>query len=501
MAMAINTNIMSLNTQRALSQSNNSIATAMERLSSGLRINSAKDDAAGLAITNRFTSQVNGLNQAIRNANDGISLAQTAESAMQETTNLLQRMRTLAVQSANDINSSSDREALQDEVSQLIQEVDRIANTSSFGELKLLNGNFVSKKFQVGANANETIGVSIGSTQADDLGQRYSLAVAGLESNQVATGAATATHPFVAETLTFVVGGSSGTTTNVSVAAGSSAQDVADAISQQVTGVTAEARTEAELTFSGATNSSVYTLSINNVTVSFTADASATVAEVHTGLAAAINAESSLQNLSATGGSTLNIVDETGADIDIGYGATGDSLGSATIAIDSRNYGDTAGTTTTEAALAEGEESIVTGAIQLYTTDNSTSVNLDSDVGDIMSTTAADATFTDTGESVSTVNISTQSGANSALEVLDVAIAAIDAQRAALGAIQNRMESTIANLSSISENVSAARSRIQDADFASETAALTRAQILQQAGVAMLAQANAQPQTVLSLLQ
>ena len=237
------------------------------------------------------------------------------------------------------------------------------------------------------------------------------------------------------------------------------------------------------------------------MTVSFTADASATVAEVHTGLAAAINAESSLQNLSATGGSTLNIVDETGADIDIGYGATGDSLGSATIAIDSRNYGDTAGTTTTEAALAEGEESIVTGAIQLYTTDNSTSVNLDSDVGDIMSTTAADATFTDTGESVSTVNISTQSGANSALEVLDVAIAAIDAQRAALGAIQNRMESTIANLSSISENVSAARSRIQDADFASETAALTRAQILQQAGVAMLAQANAQPQTVLSLLQ
>ncbi len=489
---------MSLNTQRALGQSGSSIATAMERLSTGLRINSAKDDAAGLAISNRFTSQVNGLNQAIRNANDGISLAQTAESAMQETTNLLQRMRTLAVQSANDINSSSDRTALQSEVSQLIQEVDRIANTSSFGELKLLNGNFVSKKFQVGANANETIGVSIGSTQADDLGERYSLAVTGLESNQVATAAATPTHPFVAETLTFVVGS---TTSNVTVAAGSSAQDVADAISQQVSGVSAEARTEAELTFSGATNSSVYTLSINNVSVSYTADASATVAEIHTGLAAAINAESSLQSLAATGGATLNIVDETGADIDIGYGATGDSLGAATIAIDSRNYGDTAGTTTTEAAMAEGEASIVTGAIQLYTTNNSTNVNLDSDVGDIMSTTAADATFTDTGESVSTVDISTQSGANSALAVLDVAIAAIDAQRASLGAIQNRMESTIANLSSISENVSAARSRIKDADFAAETAALTRAQILQQAGVAMLAQANAQPQTVLSLLQ
>jgi len=498
MAMVINTNIMSLNSQRQLSQSGNSVATAMERLSSGLRINSAKDDAAGLAISNRMTSQVNGLNQAIRNANDGISLSQTAEGAMEETTNLLQRMRTLSIQSANSTNSASDRQALQDEVTQLVQEVDRIANTTKFGTKSLLNGNFVSQKFHVGANANETIGVSINSTQAADLGGRYSLAVTGLESNQVATGAATATHPFVAETLTFVVGS---TTTNVSVAAGSSAQDVADAVSQQVSGVAAEARTEANLTFSAATNSSVYTLSINNVNVSYTADGSATVAEIHTGLAAAISAESSLQGLSATGGAVLSIVDAVGADIDIGYGATGDSLGTAAILVDSRNFGDTAGTTTTEAALAEGEETIVTGAIQLYTTENSTTVNLDSDVGDIMSTTAADATFTDTGTSVATVDITSITGANAALAVLDVAISAIDSQRAALGAIQNRMESTIANLSSVSENVSAARSRIKDADFAAETAALTRSQILQQAGVAMLAQANAQPQNVLSLLQ
>ena len=498
MAMVINTNTMSLNSQRQLSQSNNSVATAMERLSSGLRINSAKDDAAGLAISNRFTSQVNCLNQAIRNANDGISLAQTAEGAMGETTNLLQRMRTLSIQSANSTNSASDRQALQDEVTQLVQEIDRIANTTTFGDRSLLNGNFVSQKFHVGANANETIGVSINSTKSADLGGRFSLAVAGLESNQVATGAATATHPFVAETLTFAVGS---TTTNVSVAAGSSAQDVADAVSQQVSGVSAEARTEANLTFSAATNSSVYTLSINNVNVSYTADASATVAEIHTGLAAAISSESSLQGLSATGGAELSIVDANGADIDIGYGATGDSLGAATILVDSRNFGDTAGTTTTEAALAEGEQTIVTGAIQLYTTNNSTTVNLDSDVGDIMSTTAADATFTDTGTSVATLDITSITGANAALAVIDVAIGAIDSQRAALGAIQNRMESTISNLSNISENVSAARSRIQDADFAAETANLTRAQILQQAGVAMLAQANAAPQNVLSLLE
>ncbi len=500
MAMVINTNIMSLNSQRQLSQSGNSVATAMERLSSGLRINSAKDDAAGLAISNRMTSQINGLNQAIRNANDGISLSQTAEGAMEETTNLLQRMRTLSIQSANSTNSASDRQALQDEVTQLVQEVDRIANTTKFGTRSLLNGNFVSQKFHVGANANETIGVSINSTKADDLGGRYSLSVTGLQSNQIAAAAATATHPFQAETLTFVVGGS--TTTNVSVSAGSSAQDNADAISQQVSGVSAEARTGAYVTFSGATDDSVYTLSINNVSVSYTADSSATVAEVHTGLAAAINAESALQNLSATGAAgQIDIVDTTGGDIDIGYGATGDSLGSADIDVDSRNFGDTAGNTGGAITVSEGEQTIVTGAIQLYTTDNSTNVNLDSDVGDIMSTTAADATFTDTGTSVSTLDITSITGANSALAVLDVAISSIDSQRAALGAIQNRMESTIANLSSVSENVSAARSRIKDADFAAETAALTRAQILQQAGVAMLAQANAQPQNVLSLLQ
>ena len=206
MAMVINTNIMSLNSQRQLGKSGNDVANAMARLSSGLRINSAKDDDAGLAISNRMTSQINGLNQAVRNANDGISLSQTAEGAMDESTNLLQRMRTLAIQSANSTNSASDRQAMQDEVTQLIQEVDRIANTTKFGTRSLLNGNFVSQKFHVGANANETIGVSINSTKADDLGGRYALTVSGLESNQVATGAATATHPFVAETLTFIVG-------------------------------------------------------------------------------------------------------------------------------------------------------------------------------------------------------------------------------------------------------------------------------------------------------
>lgn len=493
MAMIINTNVMSLNTQRALGKSSNSIATAMERLSSGLRINSAKDDAAGLAIANRFTSQVNGLNQAIRNANDGISLAQTAEGAMQETTNLLQRMRTLAVQSANDINSTADRESLQSEVTQLIQEVDRIANTSSFGDLKLLNGNFANKLFQVGANANETIGVSVSSTQAADLGVRYSLTVANFDANQLNAAAATATHPHVAETLTFAVGSAS---TNVAIAAGTSSQDIADAISQQVSGVTAAAKTTADLTFTAA-NSAVYTLDINGSTVTFTSDGSATSAEIATGLAADAAGVSALANLSITAVTDeLRIQDLTGADITIDYTTAG-----GTVALQSNDYDGTTAGPQTEAAMAAGESIIVTGAIQLYSSSNASAITVASNANDIAATGPTSATFTDTTERVSTVDISTQTGANSALTVLDVAIAAIDSSRAALGAIQNRMESTIANLTSISENVSAARSRVQDADFAAETAALTRAQILQQAGVAMLTQANAQPQLVLSLLQ
>jgi len=492
MAMIINTNVMSLNTQRALGKSGSSIATAMERLSTGLRINSAKDDAAGLAIANRFTSQVNGLNQAIRNANDGISLAQTAEGAMQETTNLLQRMRTLAVQSANDINSTADREALQDEVTQLIQEVDRIANTSSFGDLKLLNGNFTNKLFQVGANANETIGVSLSSAQAADLGVRYSLTVANFDANQMNAAAATATHPHVAETLTFAVGSSS---TNVAIAAGTSSQDIADAISQQVSGVTAEAKTTADLTFTAA-NSTAYTLDINGSTVTYTSDSSATQAEIATGLAANAAGVSALANLTITAETAeLRIQDLTGADVTIDYTAGGN------IALQSNDFDGTTAGPQTEAAMAAGESIIVTGAIQLYSSSNASAITVASNANDIAATGPTSATFTDTAERVSTVDISTQTGANAALTVLDVAIAAIDSSRAALGAIQNRMESTIANLSSISENVSAARSRVQDADFAAETASLTRSQILQQAGVAMLTQANAQPQLVLSLLQ
>jgi len=293
MAMVINTNIMSLNSQRQLNQSGNSVATAMERLSSGLRINSAKDDAAGLAISNRMTSQVNGLNQAIRNANDGISLSQTAEGAMSETTNMLQRMRTLAIQSANGSNSASDRTSLQAEVSQLISEIDRIANTTTFNSQKLLNGAFANQSFQVGANANETIRVSIASTQADDLGQINSVAFTGFNLADVSTSAASPASGVLAQTLTFTV---DGTAETVGVTAGDSAQAIADSVNANVSSISADARTGAQIAVTSNTATDQYSITINGTTVTAT-DAAGSAAGMGAGIAAAISGNSALANL------------------------------------------------------------------------------------------------------------------------------------------------------------------------------------------------------------
>ncbi|RUM49579.1 MAG: flagellin [Marinomonas sp.] len=287
MALYVNTNTSSLNAQRQMMSSGNTLDTAYERLSSGLRINSAADDAAGLQISNRLTSQVNGLNQAVRNANDGISLAQTAEGALDETTSMLQRMRTLAIQSANGSNTDEDRVALQQEIAQLATEINRVAETTTFGGQNLLDGSY-SGTFQVGADANQTI--------------------------------------------------------------------------------------------------------------------SFTMSSAYTGVAGAVGEGFRISGMNS------------------------------------------AGLTNTE------------------------------------------------------MSVSTAANAQSMISLIDTMIAAVDSKRAELGAVQNRFSSTISNLSNISENVSAARSRIRDADFAEETATLTSAQILQQASSTILAQANQRPQTALSLL-
>ncbi|RHW23151.1 flagellin [Pseudomonas jilinensis] len=385
MSLTVNTNVASLNTQRNLNSSASSLQTSLQRLSTGSRINSAKDDAAGLQIANRLTSQVNGLNVAVRNANDGISLAQTAEGALQQSTNILQRMRDLALQSANGSNSTSEREALNAEVTQLKKEIDRISNTTTFGGRKLLDGNFGISSFQVGSAANEIISVGIGEMSSSSLEGAY------YEGSIAASTIATAAEDGEMA-ITATVGGK-----NFSFSAAISAGDDVAAVSAKI--------------------------------------------------AAAIN------------------------DANMGVGAFVDE---ATNAISIISQQDTDG------ANALTSLAVVDGA------------------GVTAGTYTAAAAITD--ESVSDIDITTADGAQKAVLIIDQAIQTIDSQRADLGAVQNRFENTIANLQNIAENVSAARGRIQDTDFAAETANLTKNQILQQAGTSILAQANQLPQAVLSLL-
>jgi flagellin len=488
MAMGINTNVMSLNAQRQLAQSNNSVAQAMQRLSSGLRINSAKDDAAGLGIVNRMTTQVRGLNQAVRNANDGISLAQTAEGAMQESTNILQRMRELAVQSANDSNSPADRSNLQKEVSQLQQELNRIANTTTFNGTKILDGSFASKLFQVGANANETISVSIGSIKATDMGA-YQVASKTNIGTLTAAGAIGA-NGVAGQTLT--VNGKA--SSNVAVTGGDSAYNIAKNVNAAsgTTGVSATARTSVTLAGVSAAGVVTFNLSSTSGTGSTVGSAQAISANVTatdlTNLAADINGKSGSTGIAATLSAdkqSITLVSEQGYNINIA-----DMANTSAVVGDTMTVG---GTTVTEGT----NDSIVASGTVTFNSPTSFSVTSNDATNTVLTATSATALLS----SVGAVDISTQSGSNSALSVLDQALSFLGDSRADLGAVQNRLESTISNLSNISENVAAARSRVQDADFAAETAALTRAQILQQAGVAMLAQANAAPQSVLSLLQ
>lgn len=385
MALYVNTNVSSINAQNQLVKSGNSLDQAFQRLSSGLRINSAADDAAGLQISNRLTSQVNGLNVATRNANDGISLAQTAEGSLQESTNILQRMRELALQSSNGSNSQADRDALQKEVSSLQTELTRIADTTAFGGQNILDGSVASLDFQVGSEANQTISLDLGDFAADALGAKDGTAISGLDFEQAKIGA-------VDETLTLTVDGNN---TEIQISKGDGFEDYVEKFND------------------AANDQGVYARIDGSGDIQFYADADVT-------------------------------------------GAT-----TATITSSDTTNGSFSGATAGTAG------SVVTGAI----------------VG-----------------AVDGIDISSAAGAQSAVGSIDNAIAQIDDKRADFGAFQNRMQSTISNLSSISENVSAARSRVRDADFAAETAKLTQAQIIQQASTTILAQANQRPQAALSLL-
>jgi flagellin len=374
----INTNVASLNAQRNLMSSQSALNTSIQRLSSGLRINSAKDDAAGLAIATRMGSQISGLNQAVRNANDGISLVQTAEGALSTITDNLQRIRELAVQSANATNSTGDRTAIDTEVQQLISEIQRVATTTSFNGTKLLDGSFTNATFQVGANNGETISVDgIANAQTNALGvsTRASLNSASIASLSTAA-----------------INSGDITVNGHDIGALGAAANVSDRANQLVT---------------------------------------------------AINA------ISTTTGVTA-VIDTTSNTIQL------NSARDITVTSNSPNQ-------------------FVTG-------------------------TSASANATPTA-GISSVDVLSAAHASQALDTIDSALATVNTARAALGAIQNRFSSTVATLQTTTENLAAAKSRIMDTDFAAETANMTRAQILQQAGTAMLAQANSLPNTVLKLLQ
>jgi flagellin len=387
MAQVINTNVMSLNAQRNLSTSGGALATALQRLSSGLRINSAKDDAAGLAIAERFTTQIRGLNQAARNANDGISLAQTGEGALAEITNNLQRIRELAVQSANSTNSASDREALNQEVEQRLAEIERVASQTSFNGQKILDGSFGTAAFQVGANAGETISIGLNtSMKKDAIGQvaisTSTVDVTDIDGDGDPADAWNADAPLSIADDDFTIAVGDGDAVQLT-GDYDTAQDLVDAINSKVEGVSAW--------------------------------------------------------------------------------------------VDADNH----------VVLASSEDLTIVTA-------NDAATNL---AGLADTTVAADTDF------LTAVSVETAGDANETIVRVDAALTSVSSLRSTLGAIQNRFESTITNLTTAAENLTASRSRIQDADFAQETAALTRAQILQQAGTAILAQANAVPQNVLSLLR
>ena len=502
MASTINTNISSLTAQRNLGMSQASLNTSIQRLSSGLRINTAKDDAAGLAISERFTSQIRGLNQAARNANDGISLAQVTEGAMTSAGNILQRVRELAVQSANATNSVGDRQALQQEVGQLVAELDRISLTTEFNGQKLLDGTFGTAQFQVGANANQTIVASTANLRTSVYGNNQNASSAGAGASTPVSVTITTAAPNNGVTAGAVtINGAIGAT-SIAVAANDSAKTIAANLNtiKGSTGVTATARTDVKLAV-GSVSGGSFTLSLRSEnttveTMSFNL-LPGMAADRLSPAVAAINEKSAKTGVTATlsdKGDYIILSNASGPDIVVGTVGT---IGNPTTMTVTKLQAD--GTVTpTGATGATLAASTVTGertAVSGY-------VTLDSDKSFAV-VSASNALTTDGSQlqKVADLDVTTFAKSTQALKTVDSALAFISGERAKIGALQSRFETSIASLNITSENLSASRSRILDADFAMETANLSRTQILQQAGTAMVAQANQIPQGVLALLK
>ncbi len=506
MSQVINTNVLSLNAQRNLATSQSALSTALQRLSSGLRINSAKDDAAGLAISDRFTTQIRGLDQAVRNASDGISLSQTAESALGELTNNLQRIREIAVQSANASNSASDRAALDQEVQQRLAEIERIGSQTSFNGQKVLDGTFGTATFQVGANVGETINVNLsGGVKSSQIGQ----IATGTSSVEVTTANLTGTGTIqVGSTQAKTIGlASQGAQAGQSVG---SAEAKARAInSASVPGLTVLATNNIEFTAAATTGTATadtYSLRINGQDVFASYGQQANGVLTAQQIADAINTQTSTTGVTATlTGADLRLSAADGRDINIAQAFGGAAAGGITAGgggsstVNGVTYRDgTLTTTITDAAAYSTVAGAVNGGTLSLTAAQNIIVTGD---GAIMGFATANFTLAKDTSTLASTNVLTVTGANNVMQRVDAALTTVSSLRSTFGAIQNRFESTIASLSAVSENLQASRSRILDADFASETANLTKAQILQQAGTAILAQANAAPQSVLALLR
>ena len=559
MALSVNTNTASLTVQKNLNKASDALSTSMTRLSSGLKINSAKDDAAGLQIANRLTSQVNGLNVAVKNANDGISIAQTAEGAMQESTNILQRMRELALQSANGSNSDEDRTSLNQEFTALSGELNRISNTTTFGGKNLLDGSFQNTSFQVGASANETISFGMGNLSASGLKGTYSSAsvtsgnltsmAASVTGSSVSNGATSVTG---SDAAAFVAAGGEKFSVNgneVVLAAGDTTAEAAakmtavlatagdTATITDATGTLTVANANGPVSIAGAGAASLGlavgttseksegtsqmaeagSIKVNDQNITWAANA--TVDSILTQISALTNVgTASIENgaisIKSENGQSLTLTDGTGANSGSlkSLGLTGGTTDVKTTADTSMKIGETEikitkgsdldavisaiNSSSAGASASKLDGKIVLSGNKDISISAGSTGNL-TDLGFVADTTTALSTQTTVGD----LDILSAGNSQQSVQALDDAIQQIDSQRAALGAVQNRFDSTVSNLQSIAENSTAARSRVQDADFAAETAELTKQQTLQQASTAILSQANQLPSAVLKLLQ
>jgi len=503
----INTNVSAIAAQNSLRTSGLNQTNAMERLSSGIRINSAKDDAAGLAISTRMTANIRGLAAAIRNANDGISLTQTAEGSLASIGDNLQRIRELAVQSANSTNNATDRAALHAEATQLVSEIDRVAANSTFNGIKLLDGSYQDQSLQVGAGNefNDRIAITIGSAKSSALGVG-----GGSSYTTVVDGTSVGSTALVAGGLSingFVVGAANADGVSLgdeaSKTSGIAVAGAINAVSGQ-TGVTA---TVQKTTVAGATvtetgyGTAITTgqVTINGVDIGAIAIARS-AAERGAQMTAAINAKTSQTGVIAEFNSTtgaVKLIANDGRNVNVGIAAA-----TAAITSDVTGLGHTTG------------NAIATSTLSVTSTTRSVVKLSSSSAGGITVAGITTAALTSSGLSagykpstatagagVSTIDLTTASGSQTALSTLDKAINTITDMRASMGAYQNRLTASIANLEVSSMNLQASRSRILDTDYAKETTNLAKSQIIQQAATAMLAQANQSAQSVLSLLK